>query len=117
MKNIIDHQIDFDKRHKGWFWDPTADRATMLQNLQHAAIATSGEVGEFNNVVKKIMRESGHDGNVNPQLWENLKEEAADIFIYLVKIGIMLGMDLEGEYFKKMKFNEQRFKKFEVQKK
>jgi NTP pyrophosphatase (non-canonical NTP hydrolase) len=42
-----------------------------------------------------------------------LKEEVIDIFIYTIKLADqILEVDVEKEYFKKMKMNEKRFEEF-----
>lgn len=43
-----------------------------------------------------------------------LTEEISDVFIYLIKLVYQLDFDLESEYFKKMKKNEERFKNYEL---
>lgn len=41
-----------------------------------------------------------------------MKEELVNIFIYVIKGAELFNMNLEEEYFKKMKLNEERFKEF-----
>lgn len=76
------------------------------QDLEHLAVCLAGEVGEFCNILKKVVRgdfswnESKHA----------LSEELADIFIYLIKISNQTGIDLESEVLKKIEKNKTRFK-------
>jgi len=84
-----------------------------MDKLQEATLALVGEVGEFTNIVKKIKREHGSNGNFRHDLMPGLREELVDVFIYLLILSIALKMDLPKEYYDKMKKNEERFKGFE----
>ena len=44
---------------------------------------------------------------------EDLEEEISDIFAYLLKLSYQMDIDMESTYLKKMKINEERFKKYE----
>lgn len=69
------------------------------------------EVGEFAGVVKKILREHGTLKKLPEEKIEKLREELTDISIYIIKVGDqVLAMDIEKEFFKKLKTNEERFK-------
>lgn len=111
--DIMAFQKKFDKEH-GWAWTWTDDTTQNVRNLQKAVVALTGEVGEFANLVKKAGRE--HDaGNALPDgSVERMREEIADIFTYLIKLALLLGLDLADSYYKKMTFNAERFKRFEV---
>src|SRR3990172_4748813 len=110
IKDIVDFQKTFDIKH-GWLWSPTDDESKKMNDLQYATIAILGELGEFSNVVKKILREYNHL-NTKPtqEMIEKLKEELTDVFIYLVKLSMMLDFDLEKHYLQKMALNTERFK-------
>lgn len=54
------------------------------------AVALAGEVGELCNFVKKEFR----DGP-NSELDQNIEDEIADVFIYLIAISLDRGMNLE----------------------
>lgn len=112
IKHIFDFQKEFDLKH-GWHWSPNDEEKQRLTNLQYGVIAISGEVGEFANLVKKLLREYNH-ANTKPteEMMARMREELADIFIYLVKLSMLLNMDLEKEYYKKVNRNEKRFKRF-----
>ena|SRR3989304_8882229 len=116
IKDIVEFQKQFDVEH-GWLWSPQDTETKRLNDLQYATIALLGELGEFSNIVKKILREYNHS-NAKPteEMIEKLKEELTDVFIYLVKVSIMLDFDLEKTYLQKMSFNKERFKRFEVKK-
>lgn len=94
-----------------WFPDvaPGPDdtpRQTIMQIVHHT-VAMFGEVGEFANIVKKIERGSLdlNDGEVQ----FNLRDELADVLIYLLNLAGMLKIDLLYAYNDKRERNEVRF--------
>lgn len=109
LKELMDFQEEFDGRHIGNFcWNSkvTDDNIELLEFL---IISLVGEVGEVANIVKKIVR-----GDFSLAERDNeIREEIADIFIYLLKISYQMDIDLEEAYFEKMKRNQERFKKYE----
>src|SRR3972149_8445250 len=98
IKDIVEFQKKFDIEH-GWLWSPDDSETKRLNDLQYATIAILGELGEFSNVVKKILREYNHL-NTKPtqEMIEKLKEELTDVFIYLIKLSMMLDFDLDKWY-------------------
>ncbi|MEM7825473.1 MAG: dUTP diphosphatase [Candidatus Aenigmatarchaeota archaeon] len=111
LKEIAKFQREFDKKH-GWDWTECS-KEDKIKHLQYATIALAGEVGEFANTVKKILRELKFSKEIPKEEYENLKEEITDVFIYLLKVtDQILGIDIEKKYFEKMKVNEKRFEKF-----
>ena len=114
LKELYKYQIEFDRKH-GWDWSNVEKKEEKLQCLLRLAIAMSGEVGEFCNKVKKIVRKlDGTRGKFSKEDWEGLKEELVDIFIYVLKgAAELFKMDLAEEYMKKMRKNVERFEEFE----
>jgi NTP pyrophosphatase (non-canonical NTP hydrolase) len=109
LKEICQYQKDFDKRYFRK-WNESATKSEFLQSM---LVALIGEVGEFANIVKKAVRDEKTLGKtLDGDTIGKLKEELADCFIYTVILGNILEMDLEEEYYKKMKFNEKRFEKY-----
>jgi len=114
LGKIQEFQEKFDKAH-GWCWSSPKDIHEKLSFLQYVTVALLGELGEFANILKKIVR-NYNSLHIDPdeKSFEMLKEELVDLFIYLLIAANILHMDLEKVYFKKMKFNEKRFKKYET---
>jgi len=77
-------------------------------NVPFLALALGGEVGEVQNIVKKVMRGSTYIEEVR----EHLSEEIVDVLIYLVNL---MGceefedVDWMNVWYKKRAFNEARF--------
>jgi NTP pyrophosphatase (non-canonical NTP hydrolase) len=72
-------------------------------------LALAGEVGELANIVKKIDR-----GSLNgraPVVRHMMAMELTDVFIYVLNLAGIMGIDLEEAYKIKRAENEQRFSK------
>ena len=111
LQELVAFQEDFDSRHKGYFrWNSpiTNDNIDLLEFLM---VSLTGEVGETANIVKKIAR----GDCLLEEKKSELREEIADIFIYLLKMSYQLNIDLEKAYLEKMKKNQERFQRYEKQ--
>jgi NTP pyrophosphatase (non-canonical NTP hydrolase) len=85
-----------------WFGDTNAPHSIL-----HHTVALCGEVGEFANLVKKIDR-----GSLDPKDAKTRHEmtmELTDVYIYLLNLAGILGVDLEAAYKVKRAENERRF--------
>jgi NTP pyrophosphatase (non-canonical NTP hydrolase) len=85
-----------------WFGDSTA-----AHSLPHHALALAGEVGEFCNIVKKVDR-----GSLNIQdakVRYELSMELTDVYVYVLNLAGLLGIDLEESYKIVRANNETRF--------
>ena len=103
MEEIFKRLEQFDKP-RGWdTYNQATNEKEKLNFLYPQIVNLLGEFGEFANLVKKCKR----DG-----IWEEekLKEEVADMFIFLIKIGRIIDMDIKKECLKKLDINEERFK-------
>lgn len=102
-------QAKFDSQHNGKFnWNENVSDKN-IEMLEFLILALTGEVGETANIVKKIIR----GDFLLSQKYGDLKEEITDVFIYVLKLSNQLGFDLEEEYLKKMKINQERFINYE----
>lgn len=111
LQQLIELQKEFDGRHKGKFkWD-TKVTDSNIEMLEFLLVSLTGEVGEFANIIKKIVR---GDFKLEEKRTD-IEEELTDVFIYLLKISYQLNIDLENSYLKKMEKNKERFSKYEKQ--
>jgi NTP pyrophosphatase (non-canonical NTP hydrolase) len=73
----------------------------------HHTVSLCGEVGEVANWVKKIDR---GDVKLEDALTQHeLREEIADVFIYLLNLAGLLNVDLYKAYCEKRAINEKRW--------
>ncbi len=103
-------QIEFSRRKFPRFWRIDDERDLALR-LEYLTNALAGEVGEAANLVKKVVRSVvyGHGDLRLEDVRREVEEEITDVFIYVLTIAGLLGMDLEKAYFEKLEKNEKRF--------
>ena len=109
LKELLDMQAAFDETHEGkfpWNCKVTDDNIGLLEFL---IVSLTGELGETANIVKKIAR---GDFPLEEKK-EELSEEMADMFAYLLKMSYQLDIDLEKAYVQKMQKNQERFQNYE----
>jgi len=109
LATLIQLQTAFDRTHGVTkpFFVPIS--SSNLHELEHLVVCLVGEVGEFANELKKVVR-----GDVPyEERKAALAEELTDTFIYLMKIAAQTGIDLEAEYLKKLEKNRHRFPSLE----
>lgn len=94
-----------------WFPDvsprPGDSPRETLGHIIHHTLAMFGEAGEFANIVKKIERGSLDFEDEEVQF--DLRDELADVLIYLLNLAGLLGIDLTYAYNDKRERNEARF--------
>jgi NTP pyrophosphatase (non-canonical NTP hydrolase) len=76
-------------------------------SLVHYCLGLAGEAGEFIDIVKKIDR--GSADPTSAAIKRQLAMEITDVFIYVLSIAAVLGIDLEETYKMKRAENEKRF--------
>lgn len=96
-------------------WFPEAanamatDPTQRVRALVHHCLALSGEVGELANLVKKVDR--GSVDLTGIVFLHDASEELVDVFIYVLNLAGILGVDLLQGYLKKRDKNVARFTK------
>jgi NTP pyrophosphatase (non-canonical NTP hydrolase) len=76
-------------------------------DLVHHALALGGEVGEVQNIIKKLQR--GDLDLSNAVTKNDLSMEITDVLIYLLNLAAILRIDLYKTYKAKRAFNEKRW--------
>lgn len=71
----------------------------------YLGVALAGEIGEVCNKIKKWSRD---DWTV-AELRAEVKDELADVLIYLVMLADHLDIDLQDEYVQKKEYNDARY--------
>ena len=109
LRELVNLQRQFDGKHESTFpWDvPITDN--NLENLEFLLVAFAGEFGEVSNIVKKIVR---GDFSLDEKKNE-ISEEIADMFAYLIKMSYQLDIDLESAYLEKVEKNKEKFRHYE----
>lgn len=107
LKDIQELQRSFDKSHqmKLDFYEKIDEK--NLPALEHLVVCLLGELGEFSNLLKKVVRGDYELKDVK----DSLDEELVDVFIYLIKIANQFDVDLENGYLNKLEKNKVKFEK------
>lgn len=88
-----------------WFGD--AGMTKGFPAIMHHTVSLAGEVGEFANIIKKIDRGSLNLGDAAVR--RDLAFELTDVYIYVLNLAGIMGVDLEELYKMKRAENDQRF--------
>ncbi|TGT46298.1 MazG nucleotide pyrophosphohydrolase domain-containing protein [Mesorhizobium sp. M8A.F.Ca.ET.165.01.1.1] len=107
---LVESQIAADRR-RGFPVDFDSEAGRLAQ-LEKDLIGLMGEVGEFANVLKKVRLAVAHKDYRGPSLGEvapDLREELADVLIYLIRLSVILGGNLENDLIRKMRINDGRY--------
>ncbi len=110
LREISDLQIKMDESHG--FPVQFSNPKDKYDQLTKDLVGLFGEIGEFSNVVKKIniKQENATTYKLDISTAEDcLREELVDCFIYLIRIGAILKVDLESEILRKIGQNAIRY--------
>jgi NTP pyrophosphatase (non-canonical NTP hydrolase) len=110
LSALVERQIAADRR-RGFQVDFDSDPERVAQ-LEKDLVGLVGEIGEFANVLKKVRLAIAHASYEGPSLGEStpsLREELADALIYLMRLSVVLGGDLEADLVGKMRVNDGRY--------
>ena len=104
LKEIFELQRNFDKK-RGWnrYETSRGTPAEILDFMQHFVLVMVEELGEVSRVRKQFFRDK-QSLDV-----KTLKDEMVDLFVYLMQACMVLNMNLEEEYLRKMRESEERF--------
>jgi NTP pyrophosphatase (non-canonical NTP hydrolase) len=114
LNQIVNLQIEMDEQH-GFpvkFESDTEKYSQLTKDL----VGLFGEVGEFSNVLKKINIKIDHPDQYELSLSAAeaaLTEELVDSLIYIIRIGAILGIDLQMALMDKMKKNSVRYERLQ----
>ena len=110
LKQALDLQKEFDKQHQGNYPFYETINSNNIEALEHLLVCLTGEVGELANIIKKIRR---GDFDLS-EASQNINDELADIFIYILKISNQLDVDLEKAFLNKRDLNFKRFERYSI---
>jgi NTP pyrophosphatase (non-canonical NTP hydrolase) len=114
LSALIESQISADRR-RGFRSEFESDTELIAQ-LEKDLIGLVGEIGEFANVLKKVGLAAGHPGYQGLSLRDaapGLREELADALIYLMRLSVVVGGNLESDVVQKMRVNSSRYQQLE----
>jgi len=79
----------------------------QFHSPKNLVMALTSEVGELNEIFQWLTEEQSKKDNIKEI--DNIKNEVADIFIYLLRLADMLDIDLEEAVLEKIKKNADKY--------
>lgn len=72
-------------------------------------MALSGEVGELTEIFQWMTEADSHNAATNPKTSDAVREELADVALYLIRLADVLGVDLNAALNSKLAKNAEKY--------
>jgi NTP pyrophosphatase (non-canonical NTP hydrolase) len=82
---------------------------TQFHSPKNLAMALTGEVGELVEIFQWMTEAESRAASGDPELARSIREELADVLIYLVRLADILGVDLDAAVRSKLALNAERY--------
>lgn len=112
LNQIVTSQIAMDELHG--FPVSFDSQQEKYRQLTKDLVGCFGEIGELANLVKKVNIKLDHPSEYVLSVSDvetQMREELVDSLIYIIRLGAILGVDLESELLKKMQLNADRYER------
>jgi NTP pyrophosphatase (non-canonical NTP hydrolase) len=76
---------------------------------KNLVMALTGEVGELSELFQWMPEDASRNAASDPRLAEPLRDELADVLLYLVRLASVLGVDLDDAARKKLAKNAAKY--------
>jgi len=103
LDQIFEIQRNFDRRMSWNRYKKCKTPESVVDFMEHFILVMIDELGEISRVRKRFLRDK-QSLDVS-----TLKKELVDIFIFVMQGSMALRMNLEDEYIKRMRHNEEKF--------
>jgi dCTP diphosphatase len=81
----------------------------QFHSPKNLAMALTGEVGELTEIFQWMSEEDSKEAARNPNTAQAVKDELADVLMYLVRLSSVLGVDLDEAVRQKLKSNAAKY--------
>ncbi len=81
----------------------------QFHNPKNLVMALSNEVGELTEIFQWLTSEQSQRAASNPETLAKIREELADVFLYLIRLSDVLGVDLHEAASHKFSMNEKKY--------
>ena len=81
----------------------------QFHSPKNLAMALSGEVGELAEIFQWLSEDQSNKENINDEDLLKVKEEVADILLYIIRLSDKLDIDLDQAVMDKLKINESKY--------
>ena len=98
--NKLQHYLQTFANERDW---------NQYHNPKNLAMALAGECGELLEIFQWLKPEESTLEKLGPENMKAVKDEVADVFIYLVRMAGLLKIDLEEAFWSKMEKNAKKY--------
>lgn len=81
----------------------------QFHSPKNLVMALSGEVGELTEIFQWMTEDTSRLAGKDPATAEKVKEELADVLLYLVRLADVLGIDLNDAAIRKLQRNAEKY--------
>ncbi|QIM71280.1 nucleotide pyrophosphohydrolase [Bordetella trematum] len=81
----------------------------QFHSPKNLVMALTGEVGELTEIFQWMTESQSHTAGTNPETAQAVKEELADVQLYLVRLASVLGVDLNEAVQHKLQKNAEKY--------
>lgn len=81
----------------------------QFHSPKNLAMALSGEVGELNEIFQWMTEDASREAARNPETSQAVRDELADVLMYVVRLASVLGVDLDAATQQKLKVNNEKY--------
>lgn len=81
----------------------------QFHSIKNLSMALSVETSELVEIFQWLKESESNEVSTNPKLKEKVEEEISDIFIYLMRIAIKSGVNIEDAVLSKIKKNSEKY--------
>lgn len=81
----------------------------QFHSPKNLVMALSGEVGELSEIFQWLTEDASRSVAVDPETAEAVREELADVMLYLVRLSSVLGVDLNDAVTQKLVKNAEKY--------
>lgn len=82
---------------------------SQFHSPKNLVMALTGEVGELSEIFQWMSEADSMNAGQNPSTAQDVKDELADVILYLVRLASVLNVDLNEAVTHKIKANEQKY--------
>ena len=76
---------------------------------KNLVMALSGEVGELSEIFQWLTEDQSNKENISDEDLAKVREEVADISLYIIRLSDKLDIDLEQALLDKLKINKEKY--------
>ena len=82
---------------------------TQFHSPKNLVMALTGEVGELSEIFQWMTEDASRSASADPKVARAVREEIADVLLYLVRLAAVLGVDLDAAAREKLALNAEKY--------